>query len=79
MVSAAEEIPQVAKATSLDLSAFAARFESPRGSALRLAYAMTGDAGMAEDIVAEAFARAPTNGGSRARSTTPTHTSAGRW
>jgi RNA polymerase sigma-70 factor (sigma-E family) len=57
MVSAAEEIPQVAKATSLDLSAFAARFESQRGSALRLAYAMTGDAGMAEDIVAEAFAR----------------------
>lgn len=58
MVSAeAEEIPGVAKVSPLDLSAFAARFEAQRASALRLAYAMTGDASMAEDVVAEAFAR----------------------
>jgi RNA polymerase sigma-70 factor (sigma-E family) len=40
-----------------DLTAFARVFEGQRRSALRLAFAMTGDADLAEDVVAEAFAR----------------------
>jgi RNA polymerase sigma-70 factor (sigma-E family) len=40
-----------------DLAAFARIFEGHRRGALRLAYAMTGDAELAEDVVAEAFAR----------------------
>ena len=55
--SAAEEIPDVAKRSSVDLTAFAELFASERIPALRLAYAMTGDAALAEDLVAEAFAR----------------------
>jgi RNA polymerase sigma-70 factor (sigma-E family) len=39
------------------LRSFAEVFESQRPAALRLAYAMTGDAQLTEDIVAEAFAR----------------------
>ncbi|HTL84492.1 MAG TPA: sigma-70 family RNA polymerase sigma factor [Acidimicrobiia bacterium] len=42
---------------SRDLRTFAAVFEEQRPRALRLAYAMTGDASLAEDVVAEAFAR----------------------
>jgi RNA polymerase sigma-70 factor (sigma-E family) len=41
----------------MDLRAFAELFEAERAPALRLAYAMTGDAAVAEDVVAEAFAR----------------------
>jgi RNA polymerase sigma-70 factor (sigma-E family) len=40
-----------------DLATFAELFEAQRPRALRLAYAMTGDAQIAEDAVAEAFAR----------------------
>jgi RNA polymerase sigma-70 factor (sigma-E family) len=43
--------------TSGDLRTFAQVFEAQRPKALRLAYAMTGDASLAEDVVAEAFAR----------------------
>jgi RNA polymerase sigma-70 factor (sigma-E family) len=39
------------------LRSFAEVFEEQRPRALRLAYAMTGDALLAEDVVAEAFAR----------------------
>ena len=53
----AGELPEVVKVSSTDLSSFAEMFESERPSALRLAYTMTGDAGVAEDVVAEAFAR----------------------
>src|SRR5260221_11660134 len=41
----------------VDLRTFAQVFESQRHSALRLAYGMTGDAQLAEEVVAEAFAR----------------------
>ena len=40
-----------------DLRTFAQIFEDQRRGALRLAFAMTGDAHLAEDVVAEAFAR----------------------
>jgi RNA polymerase sigma-70 factor (sigma-E family) len=40
-----------------ELRTFARVFEEQRPLALRLAYAMTGDATLAEDVVAEAFAR----------------------
>jgi RNA polymerase sigma-70 factor (sigma-E family) len=40
-----------------DLASFAEIFETQRPRALRLAYAMAGDAEIAEDAVAEAFAR----------------------
>lgn len=53
----AGEVPEVTKMASSDLNAFAELFETERAPALRLAYAMTGDAAVAEDIVAEAFAR----------------------
>jgi RNA polymerase sigma-70 factor (sigma-E family) len=53
----AGELPEVVKASSSDLSAFAELFETERAASLRLAYAMTADAGAAEDVVAEAFAR----------------------
>jgi RNA polymerase sigma-70 factor (sigma-E family) len=39
-----------------DLHTFAQVFEDQRRGALRLAFAMTGDAQLAEDVVAEAFA-----------------------
>ena len=55
--SLAGELPEVAAVSGRDLSAFATLFESERASALRIAYTMTGDAGLAEDVVAEAFAR----------------------
>lgn len=55
--SVAGELPEVTSVSRRDLSAFAELFESERSSALRLAYAMTADANMAEDVVAEAFAR----------------------
>ena len=42
---------------SPDLRTFAQIFEEQRRGALRLAFAMTGDAQLAEDVVAEAFAR----------------------
>ena len=57
MVPATGELPEVAVASTHDLTAFADLFDAQRGPALRLAYAMTGDAGLAEDVVAEAFAR----------------------
>ena len=57
MPAVAGEIPEVAKVSATDLRAFAEVFEAQRAPALRLAYAMTGDAGVAEDVVAEAFAR----------------------
>jgi RNA polymerase sigma-70 factor (sigma-E family) len=41
----------------VDLRTFTQIFESQRHNALRLAYAMTGDAQLAEEVVAEAFAR----------------------
>jgi RNA polymerase sigma-70 factor (sigma-E family) len=52
-------LPDVAtvSAGGRDLGSFAALFESERRSALRLAYTMTGDTTLAEDVVAEAFAR----------------------
>jgi RNA polymerase sigma-70 factor (sigma-E family) len=53
----AGELPEVTRAPASDLSAFAEIFETQRASATRLAYAMTGDAAVAEDVVAEAFAR----------------------
>src|SRR4249920_1531517 len=40
----------------VDLRTFAQVFENQRHGALRLAYAMTGDAQLAEEVVAEAFA-----------------------
>jgi RNA polymerase sigma-70 factor (sigma-E family) len=40
-----------------DFRSFAQLFEDQRRGALRLAFAMTGDAHIAEDVVAEAFAR----------------------
>ncbi len=40
-----------------NLRSFAQLFEEQRPGALRLAYAMTGDAQLAEDVVAESFAR----------------------
>lgn len=40
-----------------DLRSFAQVFEGQRRGALRLAFAMTGDDQLAEDVVAEAFAR----------------------
>jgi RNA polymerase sigma-70 factor (sigma-E family) len=53
----AGELPEVVKVSACDLGAFAELFETERPAALRLAYAMTGDASVAEDVVAEAFAR----------------------
>ena len=38
------------------LHSFARVFEEEQAPALRLAYAMTGDAALAEDVVADAFA-----------------------
>jgi RNA polymerase sigma-70 factor (sigma-E family) len=55
--AAAGELPEVAKVSSTDLSVFAGIFEAERAATLRLAYTMTGDVGIAEDVVAEAFAR----------------------
>jgi RNA polymerase sigma-70 factor (sigma-E family) len=57
LTSVANEHDTVEVATSGDLRTFAQVFESQRRSALRLAFAMTGDAGIAEDAVAEAFAQ----------------------
>jgi RNA polymerase sigma-70 factor (sigma-E family) len=57
VVPLTSEVPEVAQASTVDLSAFAAAYETHRVPALRLAYAMTGDAAVAEDVVAEAFAR----------------------
>jgi RNA polymerase sigma-70 factor (sigma-E family) len=57
MVPATGELPEVAPISTRDLTAFADLFDEQRVPALRLAYAMTGDAGLAEDVVAEAFAR----------------------
>lgn len=53
----AGELPEVTKTSSRDMRSFAEVFEAERAPALRLAYAMTGDATIAEDVVAEAFAR----------------------
>jgi RNA polymerase sigma-70 factor (sigma-E family) len=53
----AGELPEVTKVSTSDLGVFAEVFESERAAALRLAYAMTGDAIVAEDVVADAFAR----------------------
>ena len=57
--SVAGDLPEVAAvaAGGRDVGAFGALFEAQRPSALRLAYTMTGDASIAEDVVAEAFAR----------------------
>jgi RNA polymerase sigma-70 factor (sigma-E family) len=49
--------PDAVALASKDLDAFARLFEAQRPRAIRLAYAMTGDAALAEDVVAEAFAR----------------------
>ena len=53
----AGELPEVTKVSTHDLGGFADLFESQRAPALRLAYAMTGDPVVAEDVVADAFAR----------------------
>ncbi len=53
----AGEIPDIPSVAASDLGVFAETFEAERSPALRLAYAMTGDAALAEDVVAEAFAR----------------------
>jgi RNA polymerase sigma-70 factor (sigma-E family) len=49
--------PPTVSVSEHDLGQFAQVFEEQRPKALRLAYAMTGDASLAEDVVAEAFAR----------------------
>src|SRR4051812_16697427 len=49
--------PTVEVARKTDLRSFAEIFEDQRPRALRLAFAMTGDESLAEDVVAEAFAR----------------------
>ena len=49
--------PPTVTVSADDLGHFAQVFEEQRPKALRLAYAMTGDASLAEDVVAEAFAR----------------------
>ena len=73
MVSAVDEIPQVAKATSLDRSVFAGTLRvADAASALRFAHAMTGDAGMADGHRrARAFARDLRTVGQGQRSTNP--------
>ena len=57
MRAVAGEILGVTKVSTSDLTAFAEVFEAQRPSALRLTFAMMGDAAAAEDVVAEAFAR----------------------
>jgi RNA polymerase sigma-70 factor (sigma-E family) len=58
LAGVAVETPGTAEAVPrTDLRTFATVFEEQRPRALRLAYAMTGDASLAEDVVAEAFAR----------------------
>ena len=52
----AKEHDPIEAVDSTDLRTFAQVFEDQRRGALRLAYAMTGDAQLAEDVVAEAFA-----------------------
>jgi RNA polymerase sigma-70 factor (sigma-E family) len=52
----AEEHDSVEVVGSIDSRTFAQMFEEQRRGALRLAFAMTGDAHLAEDVVAEAFA-----------------------
>ena len=57
-VAAEEHEPiEVVAGADTDLRTFAQVFEDQRVGALRLAFAMTGDAQLAEDVVAEAFAR----------------------
>jgi RNA polymerase sigma-70 factor (sigma-E family) len=53
----ADEVPEVVGVSGRDLSVFTELFETERAASLRLAYAMTGDVAVAEDVVAEAFAR----------------------
>src|SRR5690349_15853662 len=58
LVDVTREGVQVSAASErVDLASFAELFEAQRRGALRLAYAMTGDPQIAEDVVAEAFAR----------------------
>ena len=54
---AAEEHEPTEVVGGTDLRTFAQVFADQRVGALRLAFAMTGDAQLAEDVVAEAFAR----------------------
>jgi RNA polymerase sigma-70 factor (sigma-E family) len=56
-VAAASGPEAIDVAPRADLRSFAEIFEEQRPRALRLAYGMTGDAALAEDVVAEAFAR----------------------